>query len=110
MIEDEYLYDFDNPYRILAHHIVGNYRPADVLRVLTDNSYLRTLISKEVRQQDLGGHFIDCIIENILEDKDRMDYMHALDKLSEYYYSRLDKGRLRDEILAVLNNAGVTIC
>lgn len=105
-----YLYDYDDPYRLLAYHIVGTYRPADVIRVLTDNSYLRNLISKEVRQQDLGGHFVDCIIENILEDKDRMEYMHALDKLSEYYYSRLDKERLRDEVLAVLNNAGVTIC
>ena len=80
-----YLYDYDDPYRLLAYHIVGTYRPADVIRVLTDNSYLRNLISKEVRQQDLGGHFVDCIIENILEDKDRMEYMHALDKLSEYY-------------------------
>lgn len=104
-----YLYDFDNPYRILAYHIVGNYRPADVIRILTDNSYIKTIVSKEVRQQDLGGHFIDCIIENILEDKDRMDYMHALDRLSEYYYSRLDKERLRSEILAVLNTAGVEI-
>lgn len=69
---NRYLYDFDNPYRILAYHIVGNYRPADVMRMLTDNSYLRNLIIKEVRQQDLGGHFIDCIIENILEDKDRI--------------------------------------
>lgn len=106
---NRYLYDFDNPYRILAYHIVGNYRPADVMRILTDNSYLRNLIVKEVRQQDLGGHFIDCIIENILEDKDRMEYMHALDKLSEYYYSRLDKKRLREEILAVLNRAGVEV-
>lgn len=104
-----YLYDFDNPYRILAHHIVGTYRPADVLRALTDNSYLKNLIIKEVREQDLGGHFIDCIIEDILEEKDRMEYMHKLDQLALYYYSRLDKGRLRDEILAVLNEAGVEI-
>lgn len=106
---NKYLYDFDDPYRILAYHIVGTYRPADVVRVLSDNSYLKTLVSKEVRQQDLGGHFVDCIIENILEDKDRMEYMRALDQLSDYYYSRLDKERLRQEILAVLNNAGVEL-
>lgn len=108
-IEDKYLYEYDDPYALLAHHIVGTYRPADVLRCLTDNSYLKTLIIKEVRQQDLGGHFIDCIIEDILEEKDRMDYMHKLDNLSAYYYSRLDKGRLRDEILAVLNEAGIRV-
>lgn len=106
---NDYLYEYDNPYTLLAHHIVGSYRPADVLRVLTDNAYLKTLIIKEVRNQDLGGHFVDCIIENILEDKDRMEYMHQLDKLAMYYYSRLDRGRLRDEILAILNRAGVEI-
>lgn len=108
-MNDKYLYPYDDPYTILAHHIVGTYRPADVMRVLTDNSYIRTMIIKEMRGQDLGGHYIDCIIENILEDKDRMEYMHKLDNLACYYYSRLDKGRLRDEILAVLNGAGVEI-
>lgn len=104
-----YLYDFDDPYKLLAHHIVGAYRPADVLRVLTDNSYLKTLIIKEVREQDFRGRFVDCIIENILDDKDRMDYMHKLDELALYYYTRLDRGRLRDEILSILNKAGIEI-
>lgn len=108
-IEKQYLYDFDNAYKILAHHIVGTYRSADVIRTLTDNSYLKTLIIKEVRQQDMGGPFIDCIIENILEEKDRMEYMHELDKLALFYYGKLDKGRLRDEILTILNDAGISI-
>lgn len=106
---NDYLYQYDNPYTLLAHHIVGNYRASDVLRALTDNSYLKTLIIKEVREQDFKGHFVDCIIESILEEKDRMEYMHKLDELAFYYYSKLDKGRLRDEILAVLNSAGVEI-
>lgn len=108
-IERRYLYEYDNPYTLLAHHIIGTYRPADVLRCLTDNSYLRTLIIKEVRGQDLGGPFIDCIIESILEEKDRMELMHKLDELAIYLYLRLDKGRLKDEILTALNKAGVVI-
>lgn len=104
-----YLYEYDDPYKILAHHLVSNYRPADVIRCLTDNSYLKTLIIKEVRLQDFCGHFLDCIIENILDDKERMEYMHKLDELALYYYSKLNKGRLRDEILAILNNAGIEI-
>lgn len=106
---NDYLYEYDDPYTLLAHHIVGSYRPADVLRCLVDNAYLKTLIIKEVRGQDLCGHFVDCIVESILEEKDRMDLMAQLDKLAEYFYTRLDKGRLRDEILAVLNTAGVEI-
>lgn len=104
-----YLYDCDNPYTLLAHHIVGTYRPADVLRCLTDNSYLKTLIIREVRQQDFCGHFLDCIIESILEEKERMEYMGKLDELALYYYSKLDKGRLRAELLVTLSDAGIDI-
>ena len=108
-VEKKYLYGYDDPYKLLAHHIVGFYRPADVLRMLTDNAYIKNRIIKETRDLDLGGHYIDCIIEGILEDKDRMEYMQELDKLASYYYSKLDKERLRDEILAVLNDAGVSL-
>lgn len=106
---NDYLYEFDDPYKILAHHIVSTYRPSDVLRCLTDNAYLKTLVIKEVRLQDFCGHFLDCIIENILDDKERMDYMRKLDELALYYYSKLDRGRLRDQILTVLNSAGIEI-
>lgn len=104
-----YLYDFDNPYKILAHHIVGSYRPSDVLRVLSDNSYVKNLVLKETRLQDLGGRFIDCIIEDILDSKSRMEYMHQLDSLGLYYYSKLDKARLREEIKNVLGEAGIEL-
>lgn len=108
-IEGRYLYEYDDPYTLLAHHIVSAYRATDVIRCLTDNSYLKTLIIKEVREQDFRGHFVDCLIENILEEKDRMEWMHKLDEVAIYLYSRLDKGRLRDEILTVLNKAGIEL-
>ena len=105
----KYLYDFDNPYKILAHHIVGSYRPSDVIRVLTDNSYIKNCVLKETRLQDMGGRFIDCIIEDLLEQKSRMEYMHQLDSLGLYYYSKLDKNRLRNEIKNVLDDAGIEL-
>lgn len=109
IVNEKYLYPYDDPYTLLAYHIVSAYRTADVMRCLTDNSYLKTLITKEVREQDFRGHFVDCLIESILEEKDRMEWMHRLDDVAAYLYSRLDKGRLRDEILAVLNDAGIAI-
>lgn len=108
-MDEKYLHKYDDPYALLAHHIVGTYRPADVLRTLTDNAYLKTLVVKEMRGQDIGGHFLDCVIENILEDKERMEYMRQLDALAEYFYLKLNKGRLRDEILTVLNDAGISL-
>ena len=109
MTDNEYLYDFDNPYRILAQVIVGFYRPADVLRLLTDEDYLANEILKETRQADIGGWFLDCIIEDILAHKQRMEYMHKLDELSDYYYSKLDKERLRKEIRLALEEAGIEL-
>lgn len=104
-----YLYEYDNPYKLLAHSIVGYYRPADVIRMLTDNAFLLNCIIKEVRAQDMGGHFIDCIIEDILEKKKRMEYMNHLDVLAAYYYSQLDKERLRKEIKLALEEIGIEI-
>lgn len=106
---DSYRFDYDDPYRILAHHIVGYYRPADVLRILTENAYIRTLIQKEVREMDFRGAYIDCIIEDLLSNKKRMDYMYNLDKLSYYYYKNLDIERLRKEIRAILDKAGIDL-
>lgn len=104
-----YLYDFDDPYSILAHSIVGSYRPSDVLRMLTDNEFLLNCIVKEVRMLDIGGPFLDCIIESILTGKKRMEYMGQLDRLASYYYSKLDKERLRKEIVGVLSNTGIKV-
>lgn len=104
-----YRYDYDDPYKILAHHVVGFYRPADVIRVLTEDPYIFTILQKEVRSLDIGGNFLDCIIEDILADKKRMEYMGHLDELSKYYFSKLDKERLRREILAVLSEMGIRL-
>lgn len=104
---EDYLFEYDDPYKILAHNIVGYYRPSDVIRMLSDNQFLAAQVQKEVRSLDVGGSFLDCIIEGILANKDRMEYMHALDKLASFMYSRLDKNRLRAEIRAILYEMGL---
>lgn len=101
--------DYDDPYKLLAATIVGTFRPADVARILGDDTYLFALISKEVRGQDFGGSFIDCIIEDILNHKHRMEYMNQLDLLAEYFYSKIDKDRLRREIHNLLNKCGIEV-
>ena len=103
----DYRFEMDDPYKILAHLIVGYYRPADVLRILEDDEYLSTLVQKETRLADIGGWFLDCIIEDVLSQKKRMEYMHELDKLAQYYFTSLDKPRLRKEIRLALSEAGI---
>lgn len=105
----QYTFACDDPYRLLATHIIAYYRPADVIRMLEDDDYIRTQLVKETRGQDMQGSFTDCIIEDILANKDRMEYMSHLDKLAEYYFSKLDKERLRREIRTALAQCGILV-
>lgn len=108
-MEFSYRFSYDDPYTLLAHAIVGFYRPADVIRMLTDNEYLLNCVTKEVRQQDFAGIWVDCIIEDLLAHKKRMEWMHALDALGKYLYQNLDKERLRKEIVGALSDIGIEI-
>ena len=105
----DYLFNYDDPYKLLASQVVAYYRPADVIRMLTDDDYIKVQLIKETRGQDMSGAFTDCIIEDILENKDRMEYMRNLDKLAEYYYSKLDKERLRTELKRFLSECGIEV-
>ena len=103
------MFPYDDPYKILAHAVVGFYRPADVIRMLTDNAFLLNCIVREVRGMDVSGQFLDCIIEDILSKKKRMEYMGQLDTLAKYYYKNLNKERLRKEIVEALAEIGIEV-
>lgn len=105
----EYRWEYDDPYKLLAHAVVGFYRPADVIRMLTDDKYLCGCIAKEVRQQDFSGFFVDCIIEDILANKKRMELMRELDTLASFFFAQLDKGRFREELIAALSELGIEV-
>lgn len=104
-----YRFEYDDPYKILAGAVVAYSRPADVIRLLTDDLFIKNYIIKETRGQDFKGPFTDCIIEGILDDKSRMEYMKELDRLAEYYFSKLDKERFRREIKEFLSDCGIVI-
>lgn len=106
---NSYMYSYDDPYTILANLIIGYYRPSDVLRLMTDDDFLLSIVQKETRQLDIGGWFLDCIVEDILAKKKRMEMMRELDKLAQFFFSNLDKERLRSEIRKYLHEAGITL-
>lgn len=105
----DYLYEADDPYKLLAGAVISMYRPADVVRLLTDDEFILNQIIKETRGQDMCGNFTDCIIEDLLEDKKRMEYMRQLDSLAKYYFSKLDKERFRREIKTALGECGIEV-
>lgn len=106
---NEYYYEYDDPYKLLAYSVLGDYRASDVIRMLSDDAFVLNCIAKENRAQDFKGRFIDCIIEDILAHKKRMEYMHELDALSLYYFSQLDLPRFRKELSNALNECGIEL-
>lgn len=95
----EYKYVYDDPYVFIAHKVLSSYDVADIKRMLSDDDFVRRLILKETRLQDFSGAFIDGIVQTILDDKHRMEFMRELDKLSDYFWRNLDLDRLRSEII-----------
>lgn len=95
----EHRYVYDDPYIIMAHSILSVYDIADIKRMLADDDFVRRLVLKETRLQDFAGAFLDGIVQSILDDKRRMEFMHELDKLSDYFWKNLDLERLRSEII-----------
>lgn len=102
-----YRYDYDDPYVMLAHSILATHTHSDLVRILEDKDYIKRLVQKETRLQDFSGAFVDCIIQSILEDKRRMELMHQLDKLAEYFANNLDIERLRGELLKYGNKYNI---
>lgn len=99
--------EYDDPYIMLAHKIISMHNRAEIERILTDNEFVFKLILKETRLQDFSGAFLDCIIEDILNNKRRMEMCHQLDQLSKYFYEKLDIKRLRKEVRFYAEKYGI---
>ncbi len=100
---------YDDPYRVLAAHLVSLYTPRTLQRVLTNSSFVKAVVVKEARQLDIGGIFLDCIDQEII-DNDKLRQKNArLKTLGEFYYSQLDLPRLRSEIRKFADELGVKL-
>lgn len=100
---------YDDPYRVLAAHLVSLHTPRTLQRVLTNSSFVKAAVVKEARQLDIGGIFLDCIDQEII-DNDKLRQKNArLKTLGEFYYSQLDLPRLRSEIRKFADELGVSL-
>lgn len=100
---------YDDPYRVLAAHIVSYWPPATVKRVLSDNSFVKSVINNEARMMDISGTFLDCIDQEIVSNCRLRQKNSHLKKLGEYYYTELDLLRLRTEIKRFAEELGVAL-
>lgn len=100
---------YDDPYRVLATHLVSVYSPRTLQRILSSSSFVKAVVIKEARQLDIGGIFLDCIDQEII-DNDKLRQKNArLKVLGEFYYSQLDLPRLRSEIRKFADELGVKL-
>lgn len=100
---------YDDPYRVLAAHLVSLYTPRTLQRILSNSSFVKAVIVKEAKQLDIGGIFLDCIDQEII-DNDKLRQKNArLKMLGEFYYSQLDLPRLRSEIRKFADELGVKL-
>lgn len=101
--------EYDNPYRVLAAYIVSTFSLIAIKRVLTNTSYIKSLITYEAKNMDMSGAFIDCIDQEIVaNDRIRRKNVY-LKQLGEFYYSELDVERLRKEIRRFADELGVNL-
>lgn len=100
---------YDDPYRVLAAHLVSVCSPRTLQRILSNSSFVKAVIVKEAKQIDIGGIFLDCIDQEII-DNDKLRQKNArLKMLGEFYYSQLDLPRLRSEIRKFADELGIKL-
>ena len=101
--------EYDDPYRVLAAHIVSVFSPANVKRVLTNTSFIKSIITHEAKQIDVSGIFLDCVDQEIVANDMIRKKNVYLRKLGEFYYSELDVDRLRKEIYRFAEEMGLNL-
>ena len=99
--------EYDDPYRVLAAHIVSVFSPANVKRVLTNTAFIKSLMVREAKQIDVSGIFLDCIDQEIVANDMIRKKNVYLKKLGEFYYSEFDIERLRREIYRFAEEIGL---
>ena len=101
--------EYDNPYRILAAHIVTAFSVPNIKRALTSSSYIRSLIIYEAKTMDVSGPFMDCIDQEIISNDRIRKKNLCMRQLGEFYFSELDLDRLRKEIRRFAEELGVNL-
>lgn len=89
---------YDDPYQVLSIQLVVDLNLGDICRTLYDDDFIKRMVQKETRDLDFYGRFLDCIVGEILVQKQRMKMMAELDKLGSWFFEQLDLARLRVQI------------
>lgn len=101
--------EYDDPYRVLAAYIVSAFSMVSIKRVLTNTSFIKSLIIHEAKMMDIGGAFLDCVDQEIISNDMIRKKNACLKQLGDFYFSMLDIERLRKEIRRFAEELGVNL-
>lgn len=105
--DNSYTEAYDDPYLVLAYHIVCNNNIPTIKRYLKDYKFVKRVIIKETKDLDLSGPFLDCLAVAIREEKQKTDLISQLESLGGFFYNRLDLNRMRKAIKQACDKLGV---
>lgn len=90
---------YDDPYAFLACFLISHMSPPMLEKTLADSDALLRLVRDELYNVDFRGPFLDCIETEILANSNKVEEKHELNKLADYFFSKLDVDRLRKKVL-----------
>ena len=106
----DYKNDCDNPYKFLASGIAIKYNINLVKRMLVDKDYIRQIVQAEVRDNiDIPGMFTDCVVTELISEKQKVLYRDALNQLGLFFFHQLDVARLREELRNFYDEFGIDL-
>lgn len=106
----DYKNDCDNPYKFLASGIAIKYNINLVKRMLVDKDYIRQIVQAEVRDNiDIPGMFTDCVVTELISEKQKVLYRDALNQLGLFFFHQLDVARLREELRNFYDEFGIEL-
>lgn len=100
---------YDDPYRVLATHLMSICSPKTIQRIMTSSSFVKSAVIREAKKMDVSGAFLDCIDQEIMTNDHLRKKNVYLKKLGEFYYSELDLPRLRKEIRIFAEELGIPL-
>lgn len=92
---------YDDPYLMLAYHIVSHHSLPEIRRAITDDNWLRTQVQKDCVELDLAGPYLDTIMQD-LDEHNRLWLRARLKELGAAMFTQLDLKRLRANIFRII--------
>jgi len=88
----------DDPYKILALNLMSRCSDTELHRIMHDVKAIKRHIAREVKDVDFCGHFLDCIMVDLVKTGRQRKIGTTMTNTINFFYNELDVPRLRKEL------------